>query len=46
MRLLQGDMDKSTVYGENPVDVAKGFQDVGAKWIHIVDLNGAFAGKK
>lgn len=45
VRLQQGDMDKSTVYGENPAEVAKTFESAGAKWIHVVDLNGAFAGK-
>lgn len=45
VRLKQGDMDKSTVYSESPAKVAKEFQAAGAQWIHVVDLNGAFAGK-
>ena len=45
VRLKQGDMDKSTVYSESPAKVAKEFHDAGAQWIHVVDLNGAFAGK-
>ena len=45
VRLLQGRMEDSTVYGENPVDVAKGFENQGAEYLHIVDLNGAFSGK-
>lgn len=44
VRLVQGDMDKATVYGEDPAAVAKSFEQKGAKWLHIVDLDGAFAG--
>ncbi|MEL7344096.1 MAG: 1-(5-phosphoribosyl)-5-[(5-phosphoribosylamino)methylideneamino]imidazole-4-carboxamide isomerase [Pseudomonadota bacterium] len=44
VRLLKGDMDKATVFGDDPADQARIFQDAGAKWLHIVDLNGAFAG--
>lgn len=44
VRLLQGDMDRATVYSEDPAAVAMGFQQRGAKWLHIVDLDGAFAG--
>ena len=45
VRLLQGDPDRETVYSNNPVDMAKRFQDAGAKLIHVVDLDGAFSGR-
>lgn len=45
VRLLRGDMDQATVFGENPAAQARAFEDAGAKWLHIVDLNGAFAGE-
>jgi phosphoribosylformimino-5-aminoimidazole carboxamide ribotide isomerase len=45
VRLLQGDPDRQTVYSGNPLEVALGFQDAGARLIHIVDLDGAFSGK-
>lgn len=45
VRLKQGEMDQSTVYSKNPARVAKVFERLGAKWIHVVDLNGAFEGK-
>ncbi len=41
VRLLHGDYDKMTVYGGTPVDTAFSFDDIGAKWIHVVDLDGA-----
>jgi len=41
VRLYQGDYDKVTVYGDDPVAVAKGFFDDGAKNLHVVDLDGA-----
>ncbi|TDL83865.1 1-(5-phosphoribosyl)-5-[(5-phosphoribosylamino)methylideneamino]imidazole-4-carboxamide isomerase [Meridianimarinicoccus aquatilis] len=44
VRLLRGDMDKATVFGENPAAQARAFQDAGCNWLHLVDLNGAFAG--
>ena len=44
VRLFQGDMDQVTVFGDDPAGQAKGFADAGAKWLHVVDLNGAFAG--
>ncbi|WP_102344906.1 1-(5-phosphoribosyl)-5-[(5-phosphoribosylamino)methylideneamino]imidazole-4-carboxamide isomerase [Bacillus sp. Marseille-P3661] len=46
VRLLQGDYDKETVYGDSPFDMAKVFADEGAEWIHMVDLDGAKAGKR
>lgn len=45
VRLLQGDPDRETVYSDNPVAVARRFQSLGAKLIHVVDLDGAFSGK-
>ena len=45
VRLLQGAKDKATVYSENPSDVARRWEEAGAEMIHVVDLDGAFAGK-
>ena len=45
VRLYQGDYAQETVFSENPVDVAKHWQSLGAKRIHIVDLDGAAKGK-
>ncbi len=45
VRLLKGDMEKATVFGDDPAAQAKSFVEAGAKWLHIVDLNGAFAGQ-
>ncbi|HEV2837394.1 MAG TPA: 1-(5-phosphoribosyl)-5-[(5-phosphoribosylamino)methylideneamino]imidazole-4-carboxamide isomerase [Pyrinomonadaceae bacterium] len=44
VRLVQGRKSEMTVYNENPVEVAKEFAAVGAKMIHVVDLDGAFDG--
>jgi phosphoribosylformimino-5-aminoimidazole carboxamide ribotide isomerase len=44
VRLYKGDMASAKVYSENPVDIAKEFEDMGAEWLHMVDLNGAFKG--
>lgn len=41
VRLYQGDYQKMTVYSENPLSVAEDFKAAGAKWIHMVDLEGA-----
>jgi len=46
VRLLQGDYDKETVYGDSPFEMAKKFADEGAEWIHMVDLDGARDGKR
>ncbi|MGX1402063.1 phosphoribosylformimino-5-aminoimidazole carboxamide ribotide isomerase [Bradyrhizobium japonicum] len=46
VRLLQGDYDKETVYGDSPFDMAKKFAEAGAEWIHMVDLDGAKDGKR
>ncbi|NDH50445.1 MAG: 1-(5-phosphoribosyl)-5-[(5-phosphoribosylamino)methylideneamino]imidazole-4-carboxamide isomerase [Betaproteobacteria bacterium] len=45
VRLRQGDMDQSTVFGEDPSEVAKNWLEQGARRLHLVDLNGAFAGQ-
>ncbi len=45
VRLLKGDMDKTTVFNDNPAAQARAFQQAGCEWIHLVDLNGAFAGQ-
>lgn len=44
VRLYQGDFDRETVYGDDPVSQARTFADAGAPWIHIVDLDGARTG--
>ncbi|GGC82535.1 1-(5-phosphoribosyl)-5-[(5-phosphoribosylamino) methylideneamino] imidazole-4-carboxamide isomerase [Thalassobacillus devorans] len=46
VRLEQGDFNKETVYGENPFEVAAGFAEAGASWIHMVDLDGAKEGSR
>jgi phosphoribosylformimino-5-aminoimidazole carboxamide ribotide isomerase len=45
VRLLQGEIDKETIYSENPVEMALLWQSKGAKRLHIVDLDGAFTGE-
>ena len=45
VRLFQGEMDKETVYFENPLEAAKHWLAQGATFIHVVDLNGAVAGR-
>ena len=45
VRLLHGDMDKTTVFNENPAAQALEFVAAGCEWLHLVDLNGAFAGE-
>src|SRR5512140_1669611 len=45
VRLKQGDMDRSTTFSEDPGATAKSWLDKGARRLHLVDLNGAFAGK-
>ena len=45
VRLRQGRMDDSTVFSDDPVDVAARWVDAGARRLHLVDLNGAFAGE-
>ncbi len=45
VRLKQGDMDQTTVFGEDPAAMARNWVNKGARRVHLVDLNGAFAGK-
>ena len=45
VRLKLGDMDQATVYNNDPGAQAKAFEDQGFEWLHVVDLNGAFAGE-
>jgi len=45
VRLKLGDMNEATVYNEDPGAQAKAFEDQGFKWLHVVDLNGAFEGE-
>lgn len=44
VRLVEGDFARETVYGEDPVAVARAFADAGATWIHVVDLDAARTG--
>ena len=46
VRLLYGDMEKDTIYNNDPLDQAMWFVDQGAEWLHIVDLDGAVSGNK
>ena len=44
VRLAEGDMDRATVYGDDPAAQARLFADAGAEHLHVVDLDGSFAG--
>lgn len=44
VRLVHGDMAQSTVFNDDPAAQARAFVDAGCDWLHLVDLNGAFAG--
>ncbi len=44
VRLLQGDMNKATVFNNSPAEQAKAFWDAGCRWLHVVDLDGAMEG--
>ncbi len=44
VRLYKGDMGAATVFSDDPAAQAKSFVDAGCQWLHLVDLNGAFAG--
>ncbi|MEH7352813.1 1-(5-phosphoribosyl)-5-[(5-phosphoribosylamino)methylideneamino]imidazole-4-carboxamide isomerase [Neobacillus drentensis] len=46
VRLLQGDYEKETIYGDSPFNIAQSFAASGAEWIHMVDLDGAKDGKR
>jgi len=45
VRLLKGDMNTATRFNDDPADQARRFIEAGCKWLHVVDLDGAFAGK-
>ncbi|MEN8840590.1 MAG: 1-(5-phosphoribosyl)-5-[(5-phosphoribosylamino)methylideneamino]imidazole-4-carboxamide isomerase [Octadecabacter sp.] len=45
VRLVHGDMDQTTVFNDDPAAQAREFVDAGCEWLHLVDLNGAFAGE-
>jgi phosphoribosylformimino-5-aminoimidazole carboxamide ribotide isomerase len=45
VRLVQGDMEQATVFGDDPAAQAASFEAQGFEWLHVVDLDGAFAGK-
>ncbi len=44
VRLVEGDFGRETVYGDDPVAVARRWEGAGARWLHVVDLDGARAG--
>ena len=44
VRLYKGEMDQATVFNTDPAAQAQSFVDQGCEWLHLVDLNGAFAG--
>ena len=45
VRLSKGEMSSAKIYSDEPQNLAKEFEDAGAKWLHVVDLDGAFAGE-
>ncbi len=45
VRLVQGDMQRATVFNQDPAAQALSFQAAGFRWLHLVDLDGAFAGR-
>jgi phosphoribosylformimino-5-aminoimidazole carboxamide ribotide isomerase len=45
VRLLRGDMASATVFGTDPAAQARAFEGAGCRWLHLVDLNGAFEGR-
>lgn len=45
VRLKKGEMNSAKIYSDKPWELAEKFSDLGAKWLHIVDLDGAFAGE-
>ena len=45
VRLRRGEMDQATVYSDDPAAQARAWRDAGFAWLHVVDLNGAFAGR-
>ena len=45
VRLVRGEMDQATVFNDDPAAQARAFADAGCAWLHVVDLDGAFAGR-
>jgi len=45
VRLTKGAMESAKIYSDTPWELVKTFEEMGAKWVHLVDLNGAFAGE-
>mgnify|MGYP002716929128 CR=1 FL=1 len=45
VRLRRGEMDQATVYSDDPGAQARAWQEAGCTWLHVVDLDGAFAGR-
>jgi phosphoribosylformimino-5-aminoimidazole carboxamide ribotide isomerase len=45
VRLIQGDMERATIFNDDPAGQAAAFEDQGFAWLHVVDLDGAFAGR-
>lgn len=45
VRLTKGLMDSAKIYSDEPWQLGKSFEEMGSKWLHLVDLNGAFSGK-
>lgn len=45
VRLSKGEMQSAKIYSKDPCELAKKFEDLGAKWLHLVDLDGAFTGE-
>lgn len=45
VRLSKGEMQSAKIYSKDPCELAKKFENLGAKWLHLVDLDGAFAGE-
>ena len=45
VRLRRGEMDQATIYADDPAAQATAWRDAGFRWLHVVDLNGAFAGR-
>jgi phosphoribosylformimino-5-aminoimidazole carboxamide ribotide isomerase len=45
VRLVRGDMSRATVFNDDPAAQAREFASAGCRWLHVVDLDGAFAGK-
>jgi len=44
VRLVEGRIDRETVYSDDPVAMARQWESQGASWLHVVDLDGAFTG--